>query len=806
MAYSDDLIDNSDDDKKLLQLVKLRFKQGEEADHKQRERERKALAFYANDQWDPAVRAARAGQSASGGLPPVPARPTLTINKLREPVRQVLNEERQSDMGIEIVAADDFEDVSGPIDPTEIKLREGLVRRIQRQSEAQDARTWAFARAVIAGRGYYRVMTRYLPGKTMDQEVCVQRLYDQSSVMLDPSHEQPDGSDADWGIIGSDVPWEQYKAEYPHAEDGHPNSLCSYSDEDFRALGETEPDWFSQEGDLRMCRVIEYWYTERTTRTLVDLPDGPQWKDELPEGTVIPKGVQSREVVEKAIKWCKLDGCQVLERTDWPAPDMPIVKVLGEEIQPYDNERRAQGMVEPAIDAQVGFNAMVSKWVETIALAPIPPFQAAPGQVEPFKAWYEAANTRTLPYLPYEPIAVGGAVLGPPTRTPVDTPIQAIAGSLQMFSEGVATTTGVDSQLAHLGHADPSLKSGKAIQALQAQSQHGTSGFLDNLKRSIRYEGQITNNLLYPIYGKPGRLVRIVTGEGDSETVTIAPPAPQSPQGQNPDNGIGQPPQLGQPPMQGQQPQYRLTKDAHYNVIIKVTRSFDSRREQETNILGEILSAQPQMMAVFGDLFFKYQDGPGHQEMAERAKAMLDPKVLQAISQKDGQQIPPAAQAQIQAMQQQLQQLHQIATEQQKDLDTKRADNETKVLIAKAEIDSKERIAAADRETKLAVAELGAKVDRMGLFLDERTRVGLQLSDQAHEHVQSEQQRQHDAQQAALGMAHEAATGQVSQDAAAQSQQAEHAHQDATQAGSQAHEADMAEQAAAQAADQEQGT
>jgi hypothetical protein len=59
-------------------------------------------------------------------------------------------------------------------------------------------------------------------------------------------------------------------------------------------------------------------------------------------------------------------------------------------------------------------------------------------------------------------------------------------------------------------------------------------------------------------------------------------------------------------------------------------------------------------------------------------------------------------------------------------------DIQSREKIAAAEIASKERIAAADRETKITVAELGAKVDRMQLFLDERERVGLQEDGRGH--------------------------------------------------------------------------
>ena len=102
------------DDSKFLKIARERFEQATSADLKQRERELADLRFYSGDQWSPETRQSRAGQpaNATNGLPPVPARPCLTINKVREPVRQVLNNERQSDFGIELVAADDFGELS----------------------------------------------------------------------------------------------------------------------------------------------------------------------------------------------------------------------------------------------------------------------------------------------------------------------------------------------------------------------------------------------------------------------------------------------------------------------------------------------------------------------------------------------------------------------------------------------------------------------------------------------------------------------------------------------------------------------
>src|SRR5260221_5805579 len=74
--------------KQFLKLARDRFDQEQTATKRQREREREDLKFYAGDQWPEDIRNLRKRQAAANGLPPVPARPCLTINNTRKPVRQ----------------------------------------------------------------------------------------------------------------------------------------------------------------------------------------------------------------------------------------------------------------------------------------------------------------------------------------------------------------------------------------------------------------------------------------------------------------------------------------------------------------------------------------------------------------------------------------------------------------------------------------------------------------------------------------------------------------------------------------------
>ncbi len=728
----------------LLKRARDCHKQWVDSDEEQLTRELEDIKFYDGDQWPEDIRKARKGlpDGNADGLPPIPARPCITINKTREPVRTVLNQERGSDIAIEIVPADDFGDLTGPVDETEIKLREGLTRRIQRESQAADARTWAFSRATIAGRGYYGVMTRRVPGKTRDQEIYVIRYYDQSSVGLDPAHEQPDGSDAEWAIVRTWVPWRRYTAEYGK-RNGKDNRIASFGDSDWESLGAEQPDWFKGEkgdDDTRAVLVIDFWYTERESRTVCALADGSDaWKDELPDGFDADQIVDEWEDIQKSIQWCKIDGCDddVLEETDWPGPDMPIVKVLGEELHPYDTERRAEGMVRTMREPGQGFNAMVSKLVELVALTPVEPPLIEEGTIEGYEPWWKAAGTRALPYLYYRKKNLDGDRTDSiPTALQRNPPIGPVTMGMQMFDDALQDVSVSDPAR---GQTDSTVKSAKHAGLLQQQASQSTSNYMDNLKRSMRYEGQIINNLLYPIYGtRPGRIARIVNGQGEAETLMVGQPMVSQ-------GGRPMPAPEGAPNAKT----YALTPDAKFNVGIKISSSREFRREQEAETVGGLIAAAPQLMSVLGDLYLKNLDGPGHDEMADRMKVMLDPKILAMLDAKKQGQEPPSPQ--LQQAQQQVQQLTQVAQQLQQQLqaetvkeqaETQRNDAKLRAEVEKARIQAetdkaieamKQRTALTIEEWKLRGVQMQTELDAVEADRDRRSQAQAQSGQQAHE-------------------------------------------------------------------------
>jgi uncharacterized protein (DUF885 family) len=107
--------------------------------------------------------------------------------------------------------------------------------------------------------------------------------------------------------------------------------------------------------------------------------------------------------------------------------------------------------------------------------------------------------------------------------------------------------------------------------------------------------------------------------------------------------------------------------------------------------MAQLLQGNPSLWAVAGDLFVKNMDWPGAQEMAKRFAKTIDPKLME-----DGDKPPElqAAEQQMQAMGQELDQLHEMLKNVGKSIeaqDMQRKDFEAEVKMYEAET---KRIAA----------------------------------------------------------------------------------------------------------------
>lgn len=640
-------------DEDLLKVARDRFQLAAEAESEIRKEALEDLRFSAGEQWPEDVKRAR----------DLDKRPCLTINRLSQFVQQVTNDQRQHRPAIKVSPVDDKGDIETA------KIFQGMIRHIEYASDADTAYDTAFDSSARTGFGYFRVVTEYSDPMSFELDIRVKRIRNRFSVYLDPSYQQPDGSDANWGFVFEDIASDDFKAQYPKSK------LASM--DDWTSIGDLRSGWATAD----TVRIAEYFYKDFEEKTIVQIvvqdqaTGAPQKqvveKSKLPEGFPQEQILAERSALVPTVKWCKINAVEVLEQTDWPGRWIPIIPVLGNELD-IDGRRVLESVIRHARDSQRMYNYWASSETESIALAPRAPFIAAAGQIEGFEAQWQSANTKAHSVLQYNPKALNGTPLPPPQRNTFEAPVQAITQARMQAADDLKSTTGIYD--AALG-AQSNETSGIAIQRRNIQAQTSNFHFIDNLTKSLRHGGRILVDLIPKIYDTD-RAIRILGEDGTEEVVRINQMFERN----------------------GKEVMYDLST-GKYDVTIDTGPSFETKRQEAVQSMLDLTSKYPQVAQVAGDLMVKNMDWPGAQEIAERLKKTLPPGI--ADDPKDqSQQVPPQVTAQMQQMGQMIEQLTSAVHDAHDQIDKK-----------KVEIESRERIAFAQMqvELELGMAKLGSQ-------------------------------------------------------------------------------------------------
>ena len=650
-------------DSDILTTARARLDMAVAALAESREDEIDDLRFYAGSpdnhwQWPADVLATRGAVQGQT----INARPTLTINKLPQHVRQVTNDMRQNRPGAKVIPVDDNADVEVA------EIFNGMIRHIEYISDADVAYDTACENQVSYGEGYITLMTEYCDENTFDQDIKIGRIRNSFSVYMDPLIQDPTGADAKYCFITEDLTKAEYERQYP---DAAPISTL-------QSLGvgdQSISNWLNED----TVRIASYYYIDYDKTKLNLYPGNQSAFEGTPEDKMLKdmfgKPIKSRISERPRVMYCKINGYEILEQKEWAGKWIPVIRVIGNEFE-VDGRIYISGLVRNAKDAQRMYNYWVSQEAEMLALAPKAPFIGYGGQFEGYEDKWKTANTNNWPYLEVNPDVTDGqgAVLPLPQRA---QPPMASSGLLQAkagASEDIKSTTGQYNASLGMGSNE---RSGKAILARQREGDVGTFHYGDNLTRAVRHVARQLVDLIPKIYDTQ-RIARIIGEDGETKMVKINPDQPQpvnkivNEQGiviekiYNP--GVGK-----------------------YDVVATTGPGYATKRQEALEAMAQLLQGNPQLWSVAGDLFVKNMDWPGAQEMAKRFAKTIDPKFLS-----DGEEDPAlqAAQQQIQAMGAEMEQMHQMIQNVGKSIemqDLERKDFEAQIKAYDAET---KRIAA----------------------------------------------------------------------------------------------------------------
>jgi hypothetical protein len=547
-------------------------------------------------------------------------RPCLTFDRTNQFIAQVVNQGRQNKPAIHCLPANS----EAAIEVAE-KLN-GIIRHVEYVSRAGIAYDCALENAARIGLGWLRVVPEIMRPENNEQEIRIKRVHDPLSVYLEAGWAEPDGSDAEHGFIETLMTERQFKAAFPKAK------MESFE-------RDSAPDgWY---GDKRV-RVCEYFDVEKKTVSRLSIrlegqsmtvSEDEYWQLRMQTGIEIPAAQFEAQV--RTVKWRKLSGCEVLEETDFPSQYLPIIPVIGHEVW-VDGKRHLCGMTRRLMDSQRAYNYERSAFIESVAMQPKAPYMAPAQAIEGYEKEWAALNSGNPSMLPYNHIDESGNPMPAPTRQMPPAFPAAFAQGGQIASQDMESAVGMFR--ANLG-APGAATSGRAKREDKVAGDTANFHYQDNLSRSIEQLGRVIVDMIPRVIDTP-RQARIVGEDGTNEFVHVDPEMQQAVQKQG-KKVVSINPSVGA-----------------YDVRDKTGPAYTTLREESAEQLANMMQAAPDLMPILGDLWVGMQDWPEAEVAKKRLAAMLPPQI-QKMESEDGEEIPPAAQAQMAMLQQQVQELSQ---------------------------------------------------------------------------------------------------------------------------------------------------
>lgn len=596
-------------EKDFIQEMHRRFNLCTSAELKNLEAAREDIEFTYGKQWEDAVEKARKDKG----------KPVLTINRLPAYVAQVVNNRLMNETMIRVLPEN-----SGTKEVAEI--REGLIRSIFKNSDADFARDEACKYQVICGVGYFYLDFDYESDDVFEQEIKVKHVPNPFSAVLDPASTIPDGSDANYGFVIDTMSKEEFKSRYPKKDSSisfdpiinsvHPSEVTSWFDED-------------------QIRVVLYWQmvTEGTkilallqNGNTVRFADTDELEARLPEVQLDSTGKPVvREVPNKFARLTVCSGKEILEEArDYPISSIPIFRVTGWEMR-TDKAYNRFGLIRFLKDPARFHNFWRSTVAEQLVNTPRNKFIATASAVKGREdAWRKAAKSD-------DPLMIHNDDAPEPRRLEPPQMDAALLNEASIAAQDIKDISNIHE--AALGQQSNEV-SGKAILARQNVSDVSVYIFQDRLKMAEERCGKVINELI-PIIYDTTRMVKVIGRDDKDDLVLINDPNSEL-------NDV---------------------TSGKYGVLVTTAPATATKRAQTAEQIQAFINAAPDQAKFFMDIFAEALDWNKSEEFVKRWRMMapeglvpddeLPPEVLmkrqQAAQEQQRQQMLLEAKAQLDA-------------------------------------------------------------------------------------------------------------------------------------------------------------
>ena len=612
-------------------------------------------------------------------------RPMHIINKLLSLVKSVTNEMRQTEI------AGKLSPIDNGADNDKAEVRQGVLRGIERMSNAKYAYQYAGEEAVTGGMGAFRINTKYVSDKSFDQTLEIKRILDASTVYYGPANE-PDFSDAPWCII-------EQKSD----------KADKFTPEWNRLKGDdvNEDIW----GTAELPFEFEFWYLEKIPDTLYRFKIGKSvFKSQLkPEQMknddlfVQRDGVRLERKTERKKWWSyKLKADDIVgEPVQWKGKFCPIILVMGREVW-VDGRRTLLSLCRYSKASAKMYTYARQEMARRLSQAPKASWLMAIESVpKGLRKMWDSAGQVVHSTLYYNSESSSGKPIPPPQIPQMPSVDQGLVSEAQFSDTEIKDTSGIQNEnLAMKSNATSRV----AIESKKQEGDTITYDFQDNLAIGVQHCTRVINDLIPKVIDTP-RQIRMI-GEDDAEKVIqVNEPYRDAKTGEESDI-------------------YYLSEEEEYDVSQSVGPNYESKRQEAQENILAVMDKSEAASIVLPHVWVRSLPFPWAKEASKAMRKFVDkqyPGILEPDEEEEEQQpqIPPEVIEKLQEAEQIKAQIPELMKEMEalksnKDTEMAKIEQQKesdmdKLFLEQKKVESDHNL----EQQKVDISRYGAVTDRM---------------------------------------------------------------------------------------------
>lgn len=567
------------------------------------ERARNFLTFLYVDQWDMNIRQAREQVNKA----------TMEFNQITSIVRGILGEFRNNSPSLTVRG------IGKDIPQQAIDIREGLIRNIEYESDADIAYQIAGRHGLECGWGSARVVAEYEDENSVLQVLRIKPIMDFQSAFWDPTATDANKLDGDYCGVYTLMSMEKFKKFY--------GKKCPNPESVSGLTGNYYIRWNTRDTVL----VAEMYYKDYYDKKIIQLSDGrtfdadeakeildmqQEYLDANPDAELLgfkPLEIAvEREVRDYKIKHIKFVQNKILEEADYPGRLLPIPYIEGDSTI-IDGEVIPIPYIQDAIDTQKLINYIGSEIAYGILRSRKETIIATSDMIEGHEDdWLNPQRVQGWLEYNWDDKAGKPEFIKPPAFS---------ADFLLAYQNASQDLMKILGRFEESRGEETNAISGKAINARQRAANKPVNLYDDNNQRGIKTIGKILLDMMPHIYDTE-RTVMVRGRDNKSRAVEINKQV-----GFNPLPNMDVKPQIENDMTSGK-----------FDIEIRVDGSYDAQQAQAMDIMIRLATINPKIADLIPDLMAEVSGLENTPQLIERLKTLVPPDIL---AKEEGLPPPP---------------------------------------------------------------------------------------------------------------------------------------------------------------------